>query len=133
MACGAGVECLSGHCIEGFCCGSAACGACNSCAVPGKQGTCSPVADGTACGAGMCDGKDRLQPAVDLLDRHVHAGTRIDCAPWGCNAAAGCNTSCATDADCAKKHTCTRGRRRQRLHLIARTLSCGPTSSGPQA
>ena len=109
LACGAGLECLSGNCTEGFCCGSAACGTCKSCAVPGKQGTCSPTADGTVCGASMCDGMDRYRPPSTCSSGMCTLGTRVDCAPWGCNAAAGCTTSCATDADCARMHTCTAG------------------------
>ena len=80
-ACGAGLECLSGNCTEGFCCGSASCGLCQSCAVPGKQGTCSPTADGTVCGASLCDGNDRYHAPSTCAAGMCVQGTRVDCAP----------------------------------------------------
>jgi hypothetical protein len=54
-------SCASGFCVDGVCCGSAVCsGACQSCAVAGHEGTCSPAAPGTeisaSCAAGQaCD------------------------------------------------------------------------------
>jgi hypothetical protein len=67
-------QCTDGHCLEGICCGSAACPACQSCAVPGNEGTCSSVAAGTpsaAChddGAASCgnDGKCNGNGACEL-------------------------------------------------------------------
>ncbi len=106
-ACAAAGECISGACTEGFCCGSASCPACRSCAVPGQQGTCAPIADGTVCGAGSCDGNDRLHPPSTCAAGTCRPGTIIDCAPYACDAAAGCKTSCAADGDCAKKNKCT--------------------------
>jgi hypothetical protein len=53
-------ECSSGTCADGVCCRTTCAGACLSCNVPGKQGTCSPVPEGgkhPSCadqGAGTC-------------------------------------------------------------------------------
>jgi hypothetical protein len=76
QACGDGTECLSKFCAQGFCCNSACGGACQSCAVAGALGTCSPVAVGPSAQCtkmlastcqtdGFCDGKGacRLWPA----------------------------------------------------------------------
>jgi hypothetical protein len=52
--CTDGTQCISGHCIEKVCCGAASCSACSSCAVPGKAGTCQPVAKGGADPLGTC-------------------------------------------------------------------------------
>ena len=87
-----------------------ACASCNSCAVAGKQGTCSPIADGTVCGAALCDGQDRLSlQATCTAGQCVTPTARtIDCTPYACDAPANaCKPSCATDADCAKKNMCT--------------------------
>lgn len=43
-ACTQGAECSSGHCVDAVCCGVMVCGQCSSCAQPGKEGTCTPVA-----------------------------------------------------------------------------------------
>jgi len=55
-ACTADTTCASGHCTESVCCGSSNCGSCNSCAVPGMQGICTPVPSGGADPAGQCQG-----------------------------------------------------------------------------
>ncbi len=39
-------DCMSGFCAQGICCATACTGTCQSCAVPGKEGTCSPVPAG---------------------------------------------------------------------------------------
>src|SRR4029079_17080564 len=81
-ACTAAGECISGHCTEGFCCGMGACPACNSCAVPGKQGTCAPTGDGTACGASMCDGNDAYHPPGLCTAGTCNQAMKVDCAPY---------------------------------------------------
>src|SRR5204862_1533856 len=54
-ACTMPTECDSGFCAQGFCCDQACTGTCKSCAISGKQGTCSNVASGTApTPAGQC-------------------------------------------------------------------------------
>jgi hypothetical protein len=108
-ACAVNSECISGHCTEGFCCGMGACPACNSCAVPGKQGTCAPTGDGMACGAGLCDGNDAFHPPGVCAAGSCSQAAKLDCTPYACDATAptGCKTTCASDADCAKRQKCT--------------------------
>ena len=53
-ACTLGTECFSGNCTDGFCCMAASCGTCATCAFPGFQGTCHPVAAGGADPTGDC-------------------------------------------------------------------------------
>ncbi len=47
MACTTAGECTSGFCVDGVCCNAACAGACESCALAGSAGICSPVAAGT--------------------------------------------------------------------------------------
>lgn len=61
-ACGAGSECASTICKQGRCCASTCDGLCESCALPGREGSCSPVPAGqdpfghcTDQGAATCD------------------------------------------------------------------------------
>src|SRR5205814_6954684 len=44
--CASDSECGSGVCAQGVCCATACTGLCQSCAVPGSMGTCSPVPAG---------------------------------------------------------------------------------------
>jgi hypothetical protein len=41
--CSVNSDCGTGSCVDGVCCSSAACGVCQSCAIPGSLGTCSPL------------------------------------------------------------------------------------------
>jgi hypothetical protein len=85
--CTATTDCMSGFCEQGICCGSTCTGTCQSCAVPGKEGTCSPVPAGQdplnqcadqgamTCGTdGACDGAGACEQYA--------AGTT--CAPQAC-------------------------------------------------
>ncbi len=48
-------DCSSGFCTQGLCCDSPCRGACVSCAVPGKEGLCTPLVAGVAPRiAGVC-------------------------------------------------------------------------------
>ena len=60
-ACNKGVECLSGNCVDGVCCATSCDGPCQSCALEGTVGKCSPVPlgsdPGNDCGiCQTCDG-----------------------------------------------------------------------------
>ena len=50
-ACTTGTQCTSGSCVDGICCATASCPACQACNVAVNAGTCSPVPNGTSCGA----------------------------------------------------------------------------------
>ena len=87
-------ECASGNCLDGVCCGSAACGTCQSCAVPGSEGTCAVVAkftddprcsaEQTCDGLGMCRSKNGTACSEDA------ACTSLNCIDGIC-----CNVACA--------------------------------------
>jgi hypothetical protein len=46
-SCTAGSQCRDGVCADGFCCESACTGPCQSCKLPGSEGRCTAVPDGT--------------------------------------------------------------------------------------
>jgi hypothetical protein len=117
--CVAPADCSSGFCEQGICCGGACTGNCQSCALVGREGTCSPVPAGqdprgqcadqgaTTCGTdGSCDG-------VGGCELYV-AGTT--CAPAAC--AAGTAAQVRT---CSGAGTCQ----------VAVTASCGTYACGP--
>ena len=57
--CDAATGCASGHCTDGVCCESACDASCESCAVNGSEGVCTPAEVGTnpdnECVSGSCD------------------------------------------------------------------------------
>jgi hypothetical protein len=101
--CVEGLDCLSGFCANGVCCATACDGSCQSCALPGTFGRCSPLPASTVCLAAQCNGNMRIPmltcggyatcPFVPLPS--------LPCAPYACDAATGtCETTCTSDADC---------------------------------
>ena len=52
--CAAGTDCASSFCVDGVCCDVACGGACRSCKLPGKAGTCSALPAGAADLRGIC-------------------------------------------------------------------------------
>jgi hypothetical protein len=52
--CGDPTECKSGHCVDGFCCNNVCGGVCQSCALTGARGTCSPIPDDVPDDGGGC-------------------------------------------------------------------------------
>ncbi|MGC4119065.1 MAG: hypothetical protein QM765_31760 [Myxococcales bacterium] len=136
--CVADLDCLSGFCVDGVCCNQPCSGRCESCALPGTEGTCSPVtgdpvgrkacpADGTLCGTSACDGVTtavctyptvQCQPASCGGHEAVSASfcangvcpvqPRQDCAPFGCSAGS-CLAACVEDSDCVPGHFCYEG------------------------
>lgn len=119
-ACGDGGECESGRCVDGVCCQTECAGVCLSCAVPGKQGTCSPVPEGvkhTGCADqgpnnckfdGACDGAGAC--------RSYPAGTQ--CAKGACN-----GSSVTAAGACDGKGTCA----------VGPVLTCAPFNCNPAA
>lgn len=119
-ACTTNNECANGLCVDQVCCNAACAGSCKSCAVPGKEGVCSPIAAGqedpdpktacvrsdkTSCGtSGVCDGAGKCAnwPKETLC----RAATCSAAAPTKLNADAYCSgdgTACpaSNSSECA--------------------------------
>jgi hypothetical protein len=79
------------YCAGGVCCSAPCTGACLSCNLPGKAGTCSAVPN---C-SDTCDG-----------DHTLATKPPVDCAPYKC-AANACKTTCASVKDCVAGAVCT--------------------------
>jgi hypothetical protein len=122
-ACSADGQCQSSQCVEGLCCNSRCGTACSSCAVPGSEGTCSPVPAGqaragdcvqdpaaTCARDGTCDGAGNC--------RTYPAGT--ECAPPSC---AG-STEYAASA-CDGSGHCMAGSSRSCAPNVCMGSSCG--------
>jgi hypothetical protein len=90
--CKANSDCVSGNCTEGVCCNTACTGACQSCVVQSKVGTCTSIPanasprDSTTCAAnlpcgntGKCDGNAGCQqPAAGTTCSDGNACTNGD-------------------------------------------------------
>jgi hypothetical protein len=86
--------------VDGYCCGSASCTDCSSCNVSGHQGTCYPVAAGTADGtcvascpqggnqvSGLCDGSGSCRGASSCPNGQMCGSSNqcaTDCSSSGC-------------------------------------------------
>jgi hypothetical protein len=116
-ACTKDTQCQTGHCLNNVCCGSATCPSCQSCAVPGYEGTCTNVPAGgpdptgtcvsqppTTCGTdGLCDGSGSCQywPSTTMCSAVTcAAGTSLQIADY-CNGAGSCANLGQTVSDCA--------------------------------
>jgi hypothetical protein len=81
-ACAATAECAGGTCADGVCCTTACDGVCESCALPGKAGVCTAIADGTdpyaECSGGRtCDGAGACR-TMGPHDAGIDGGPRAD-------------------------------------------------------
>jgi hypothetical protein len=65
-ACQTATDCQSGVCAQGVCCSGPCDGACQSCAIPGTEGTCKPVPVGLPDPKGTCP--KAASPATCGLD-----------------------------------------------------------------
>lgn len=110
--CTSGNTCLSGNCVDGVCCGTSTCGSCNKCNLPGKQGTCSPVADKTVCGKPFCVTSSFAQDVATAMTCKAGACTpgSKSCGHYLCNTAkTACAKSCKTSKDCYNSAYCESG------------------------
>ena len=138
--CGDGSECKSGFCVDSVCCDGACDKDCESCAVTGSEGTCTPFDKGTdpdaeclgsaqagdTC-AGSCDGASACEfpGATTSCGNPVCTGsqsTGFACDGTGeCKmatadcapymcGASACKTSCTGDTDCVSGNYCSAGK-----------------------
>jgi hypothetical protein len=147
--CSADNACLSGHCVEDICCSSACERGCASCTLPGQEGTCSPLAQGSAgepaCVGFVCDGVGLDCPAACLDNSACPPGTvcnpagectdepfcdggyllinsdgsTASCAPYACVDPGSCRGRCDSTADCSPGNICLPD------------SSCGPPDAPP--
>ncbi len=135
--CTANDQCVSGSCADGVCCDSSCTGACQACAEPGNEGTCTPVKgaprtghptclnSGTTCG-GFCDGSKAFDcsflgsattcaggctnSAISTCDGAGSCGAAAACpGNFACADATSCKSTCVADTDCAGGYSCKSG------------------------
>jgi hypothetical protein len=98
--CTVAAQCASGFCVDGVCCDTACDGACQSCSLTGKVGTCTPVKNGAddACNGGsICDATGACRKDLGRT-----CSTNAECASGSCVDGACCATSgCGTCQACA--------------------------------
>jgi hypothetical protein len=140
--CSVNSDCATGSCVDGVCCSSAACGVCQSCAMPGSLGTCSPLAalaedpKNSCTNMFACDGKGRCAE----FNGNACKST-ADCISGFCVDGVCCESSC--DQTCyscntilSLKGTCqplTAGTDDSAAVPCSGTKSCapGPTADQP--
>ncbi len=127
QTCTVAAQCPSGLCVDGACCDTACNGPCESCALTGKVGTCSPVkngADDTCTGDSTCDGAGACRNDLGRTCSSSSQCASGNCVDGVCCATAACGTcqscgvpefrgTCAPlakfidDGDCSDANTCS--------------------------
>ena len=103
--CSAGTECGTGFCPDGVCCNVACTGLCQGCRAVRTglaEGTCGPIADGTACGSASCN--NGITQGQICVGGNCTSSSR-PCAPFVCTGNT-CGTSCTTGTDCVAGSNC---------------------------
>lgn len=151
-ACLEDAPCGSGHCVDGVCCDAACNGACQSCAIAGHEGSCTPFAVGTDPEAdcagtsgteslctGSCDGAGScLFPDAQTTcgTSSCTAGTQTSMVCDGAGTCGAetmdcglyacnpntCNVSCSGPTDCSNQAYCASGNCEKKL---ANGAACG--------
>ncbi|MGZ6084724.1 MAG: hypothetical protein ACXWUE_14730 [Polyangiales bacterium] len=132
--CSASGACTSGACAQSYCCDRPCTGACESCDVPGKEGTCTILTGAVGSGkaacsgsggcAGTCDGSSPscTFPVTECVSASCVGGVATAqafcdgagtcaskpiayCGDFACGAVT-CKTSCAADGDCVSGKIC---------------------------
>jgi hypothetical protein len=135
LPCDEGQSCASGYCADGVCCDGACTELCASCAVPGSEGTCSPVPSDTACdviacpGSTECRGRDqsgltlncegigKCRSALTCAALDQPGGTPCQEGAGQCDGNGACvvpgkvalGGACGADGECAEGHCVASG------------------------
>ena len=156
-SCQRDMQCASGFCTNGFCCNARCNGTCESCALSGSQGVCTPVPAGVAdddttctattpamCGNnGLCDGNRSCQQwssATSCRLQSCPAGSTLTTAAT-CNGTGSCpaavTQSCGTHVcdsttnscltSCDGNEDCTAG---NFCSAVGMSMSCGLKPAG---
>ena len=100
-ACTSAADCEGGFCVDGVCCDARCDGSCQSCAVRGRVGLCSPVRnepDDTCAGDSTCDRAGVCRRALGAACAAAGACASGHCVDGVCCATA----SCGRCASCAR-------------------------------
>jgi hypothetical protein len=112
--CSVGADCASGFCSDGQCCNVACQGACVSCSLPGRVGTCWPVDVGV------------LDPRAVCTDHGAAScGTNGRCDGFGACAIYALGTTCSAPS-CSGGTLALSGQCNALAACIVRFASCAP-------
>jgi hypothetical protein len=130
-----GDECKSALCADGVCCNTVCVGQCEGCALPGTEGTCTPLTSGQPVHGEPCDGEGDCagecqgnpvactyatgkpcgEPAcvngestTYACDQSACVASAKQCFGYVCEAGQ-CLTSCEGDGECAPGNVCREG------------------------
>jgi hypothetical protein len=96
-------QCASRFCVDGVCCNTACDGACDTCALAGSVGACTPSPLGNpgspSCNPYLCDGASAACPQSCVNSSQCVAG--LSCAGGRCGNASGNGVACTADAECS--------------------------------
>jgi uncharacterized protein (TIGR03382 family) len=105
--CDATSVCGSGFCSDGFCCDLVCGSRCQRCDLPGSEGRCTPIADGSDCSDGnACNGAETCQSGSCLAGTPLACADEVACTRDLCDPALGCVFRPA-EQDCWDDNPCT--------------------------
>jgi Concanavalin A-like lectin/glucanases superfamily len=104
--CGADVDCMQGHCVDGVCCESACTGQCSACNEPSNAGKCLIVSGAPRSGRVACGGTAPCNAQCDGTDGMAckFPGNAVVCAAGSCT-----NGAVKTTTTCDGAGACTTG------------------------
>jgi hypothetical protein len=104
VSCTVNAQCVTGSCVDGVCCASAACGGCQSCAIPGSLGACSPLPKLTEDPRSSCVGTMACDGAGHCAEANGNTcQATADCLSGFCVDGVCCETAC--DQQCFSCNT----------------------------
>lgn len=90
-ACDRDEDCESWSCVDGVCCEADCDGRCHSCALPGQEGRCRPLPDGSDCADGnLCNGQEQCREGRCQAGQPLECADGVDCTKDLCDPATGC-------------------------------------------
>lgn len=114
--CQTDAECAHDHCVDHVCCNATCTEPCESCAIAGKVGRCSPIEEtsevAAACAPYVCDGINGTCPTTCTTQRQCAAGRFCDGAGAcvvlkslgdACTSSSQCTSTFCADGTCCDK------------------------------
>jgi hypothetical protein len=108
MPCVENTDCISYACVDYVCCENACAGRCEGCNMPGFEGLCVQLPDGTPCpDSDVCNGEETCSAGSCQRGQPLVCQDALECTVDTCHPDRGCDFQ-PLAADCDDREVCTR-------------------------
>jgi len=108
VPCVENLDCISNACVDGVCCENDCAGRCEGCNLPGSEGLCVQLPDGTPCpDSDVCNGEETCSNGSCQRGEPLVCQDVIDCTVDTCHPVNGCEFQ-PLSSDCDDREVCTR-------------------------